>query len=78
MIYANAVMGSVDVIVNQHTQVIVDGVGIMGDFSESRPKAQAELSPTSPVVRVKGFALMAGVTVQRRTMPGESRKRLGR
>jgi hypothetical protein len=50
----------------------------MGDFSQSRDKVPAELTASSPVVRVKGLALMAGVTVQRKAMPGEGRKRLGR
>jgi hypothetical protein len=57
--------------------VIVDGVGVMGDFSEARAKVPAELSATSPVVRVKGLALMAGVTVRRKGMPGETRKKVG-
>jgi hypothetical protein len=75
---AYAIMAGIDVIVNAHTQVIIEGFGIMGDFSESRPKVPAELTPTSQVVRIKGMALMAGVSVQRKPMPGESRKRLGR
>jgi hypothetical protein len=77
-INAVAIMAGIDIVVNAHTQVIVDGVGIMGDFSQSRDKVPAELSASSPVVRVKGMALMAGVTVQRKAMPGEGRKRLGR
>jgi hypothetical protein len=31
---------------------------------------EPDLRLDSPVVRVNGFALMAGVTVQRRPMPG--------
>lgn len=77
-IYANSVMGDVTILVNAHTRVLVDGVAIMADFNESRPKVPAELTPDSQVVRVKGFALMASVSVQRKAMPGESRKRLGR
>ncbi len=77
-ITAVAIMAGIDIVVNPWTQVVVDGVGIMGDFSQSRDKAPAELTAGSPVVRVKGLALMAGVTVQRKPMPGESRKRLGR
>ena len=77
-INAVAIMAGIDIIVNPWTQVIVDGVGIMGDFSQSRDKAPAELTAGSPVVRVKGLALMAGVNVQRKPMPGEPRKRLGR
>jgi hypothetical protein len=77
-INAVAIMAGIDIIVNPWTQVIVDGVGIMGDFSQSRDKAPAEITAGSPVVRVKGLALMAGVNVQRKPMPGEPRKRLGR
>jgi Domain of unknown function (DUF1707) len=76
-IFANAIMGDVTVVLNAGTHVIMEGVPIMGDFSEARPKVAAEVGPDSPVVRVKGFALMASVTVQRKAMPGEFRKRLG-
>jgi len=73
---AYAIMAGIDIVVNPWTQVVVDGVGIMGDFSQARDKTPAQISPTSPVVHVKGFALMAGVSVCRRPMPGESRKGL--
>ena len=79
VIEAYAIMAGVDVIVNAWTRVVVDGVGIMGDFNETRPKVDAELGPHSPVVRVKGLALMGAVNVRRKPMPGEkSRKLLGR
>lgn len=79
VIEAYAIMAGVDVIVNAWTRVVVDGIGIMGDFNEARPKVDAELGPDSPVVRVKGLALMGAVNVQRRPMPGEkARKILGR
>jgi len=75
-ITAVAIMAGIDVIVNAHTQVVVDGVGVMGDFSQSRDKVPPEVTASSPVVHVKGMALMAGVNVRRKAMPGESRKRL--
>lgn len=79
VIEAYAIMAGVDVIVNAWTRVVVDGVGIMGDFNETRPKVDPELGPHSPVVRVKGLALMGAVNVRRKPMPGEkSRKLLGR
>lgn len=79
VITANTVMGGVDVIVNARTKVIVDGVGIMGDFSQARDRVEPQLDDSSPVVRVKGFALMGAVTVVRKRMPGEPRsKRWGR
>jgi hypothetical protein len=79
VISACAIMGEVKVIVNPGTVVVVDGVGIMGEFKEQRAKAPAEMTPQSPVVRVRGMALMGTVNVQRRPMPGESsvRRRLG-
>jgi hypothetical protein len=77
-ITAVAIMAGIDIIVNPQTQVIVDGVGIMGDFSQARDKAPAEITAGSPVVRVKGLALMAGVNVRRKPMPGESRRKIGR
>lgn len=75
VIYANAIWAGIDVIVNARTKVIVDGVGIMGAFDQARDKVEAELGPDSPVVRVKGVALMAGVTVVRKRMPGEERRK---
>lgn len=77
-INAVAIMAGIDIVVNPWTQVVVDGLGIMGDFSQGRDKAPAQITAGSPVVRVKGLALMAGVNVVRKAMPGESRKKLGR
>jgi hypothetical protein len=77
VIDAYAIMAGIDIVVNPSTRVIVDGVGIMGDMGEARPKVPAELTADSPTVRVRGLALMAGVTVRRKEMPGTSRmKRL--
>jgi hypothetical protein len=66
-----AFWGGVNVVVNPQTRVVVDGIGIMGDFSQGRDKVEPEIGPDSPVVRVTGLALMAGVAVQRRPMPDE-------
>lgn len=78
VIHANAIWAGIDVVVNEHTQVVVDGVGIMGSFDQARDRVAPVLGPDSPVVRVKGIALMAGVTVQRRPMPGQRRGGLRR
>jgi hypothetical protein len=75
-IYANAIMGGIDILVDAHTHVIVEGVGIMGAFDQARDKVEAQITADSPVVRVKGIALMAGVTVTRKAPPGQSRKKL--
>lgn len=76
VITANAVMGGVDIYVNAWTQVVVEGMGIMGDFSESRSRVLPEVGPQSPVVRVRGVALMGAVNVKRKSMPGETKRRL--
>jgi hypothetical protein len=73
VIYANAIWAGIDIIVNEHTHVIVDGIGIMGGFEQARDKVAPVVGPESPVVRVKGVALMAGVSVQRKPMPGTSK-----
>ncbi|QCX26707.1 DUF1707 SHOCT-like domain-containing protein [Nocardioides jishulii] len=71
VIYANTVMGSVDIYVNANTHVIVEGHGVMGAFEQSRDKVPPTYGPQSPVVRVKGIALMGAVTVTRKRMPGQ-------
>jgi len=76
VIYANAVMAGIDIYVDARTHVIVDGVGIMGAFDQGRDKVPAEVTADSPVVRVKGIALMAGVTVTRKGPPGQLRRKL--
>ena len=78
VIRAFGIWSGIDIYVNAYTRVIVDGVGIMGAFDQARDKVQPELGPDSPLVRVTGFALMAAVTVQRRPMPGQRRRRRGR
>ncbi len=75
---ALAVMGEVKVVVDARTVVVVDGIGVMGEFREQRPRAEAQLSPESPVVRVKGLALMGSVHVQRRGPSRAARRRLDR
>jgi hypothetical protein len=77
-ITANAVMGEVKVIVDAGTHVVVDGVPIMGEFHQAKDKTAALLGPDSPVVRVKGMALMGSVSVQRLPAPGTPKKIIGR
>lgn len=74
VIYANAIWAGIDIVVNEYTQVIVDGIGIMGGFEQARDKVAPAIGPDSPVIRVKGVALMAGVSVQRKPMPGGPRR----
>jgi hypothetical protein len=68
----NAVMGGADITVDPHTRVVMEGTGIMGGYSG--PSGDAELTADSPVVRIRGFALMGGVRVTRRPASGERRE----
>ena len=74
VITINAVMGGADIKVNPHTHVIMEGTGIMGGYSGPSGHTDAELDANSPVVRIRGFALMGGVNVSRRPVPGQSRQ----
>lgn len=78
VINASALMGGVDVVVNPHTHVICEGHGFMGDFSESRSRTPSEATTESPVVRVRGLALMGAVSIKRRPLPGEGKGLLRR
>lgn len=75
VITANTLMGGIDVIVDAHTRVIVEGVGIMGAFEQSRDKVEPRLSADSPVVRVRGVAIMGAVSVVRKGPPKQRRSR---
>jgi hypothetical protein len=77
-VYAHAVMGEVRLVVDAGTTVVVEGHAVMGEYREQRPKTPFDPARGGPVVRVRGFALMGSVHVQRRGAPGEGlRRRLG-
>ncbi|MGH3350691.1 MAG: DUF1707 SHOCT-like domain-containing protein [Nocardioides sp.] len=66
VIYANAIMGGVNITVGPDVQVVMQGVGIMGGYVGPRG-----IEPTGgPLLRVKGLALMGGVTVIRKSPKG--------
>ncbi len=75
VITANAVMGGIDIVVNARTRVVVDGLGIMGTFDLARDRVEPDYDADSPVVRVRGVALMGAVTVVRKPMPGPEKRR---
>ena len=74
MINASTFWGGIDIVVNAHTHVVVEGIGLMGAFDQARDKVAAELTADSPIVRVRGFAVMGGVTVQRKGPPRPRRR----
>ncbi len=73
VITINAVMGGADIKVNPQTQVIMEGTGIMGGYSGPSDSTPPELDANSPIVRIRGFALMGGVSVSRRPAFGQER-----
>lgn len=73
VITANTLMGGIDVIVNERTRVVVEGMGIMGAFEQARDKVEPRLDADSPVVRVRGAAIMGAVTVVRKGPPRRRR-----
>ena len=74
----NAIMGGADIKVNPHTHVIMEGVGIMGGYEGPSDRVPPELDENSPVVRIRGFAFMGGVSVSRKPAPGDRRGLLRR
>jgi hypothetical protein len=69
----NTFMGGATVIVNRSTNVVVQGTGIMGGYSAPRSGPDDTLGADSPTVRIKGVAIMGGVDVVRKGMPGEDK-----
>ena len=63
-ITVNAVMGGAEIVVAPSTRVVMEGIGIMGDFSG--PKDDSEVRPDAPTLRVRGVAFWGGVTVSRK------------
>jgi class 3 adenylate cyclase len=71
-ITAIAFMGGVDVIVPEGIEVVLEGLAIMG--AKQASIREVPVLPGSPLVRVRAFAFMGGVSVRSRRPPGESRK----
>jgi hypothetical protein len=70
VVTVNAIMGGADITVNPQTHVVLEGTGIMGGYSGPSDRTPAELDASSPVVRIRGFALMGGVSVSRKPARG--------
>lgn len=66
IITINAVMGGAQVIVPPHVNVRMEGTGIMGGYSGPSGLVDAQLTPDSPTVRIRGVAIMGGVNVERK------------
>jgi uncharacterized protein DUF1707/cell wall-active antibiotic response 4TMS protein YvqF len=73
-IQAFAIMGGVDIYVPEDVEVQVNGFGFMGAF-ENRVRENTA-PPGAPLVKINGFALMAGVEVKRRKPSKRDRREL--
>lgn len=71
-IRAFAIMGGMEVIVPEHANVHVTGVGIMGGFDHGASGAGA---PGGPTVLIKGLAFWGGVSVKRKPSDEEAKRR---
>jgi len=72
-ITANAVLGSVEILVDAETAVVLDGTPVLGEFGPVKDKVPPRLHEGSPVVRVTGMSVMGSVVVKRQRRPGEKR-----
>ena len=64
-----SLMGGVDIIVPPGVRVESNGVAIMGGFGAEEPSRPP--NPDAPIIKVNGFAMMAGVDIKER-LSGES------
>jgi hypothetical protein len=71
-IRAFAIMGGIDIIVPEDTNLHVTGIGIMGGFDQGASGAGAAGAPT---VIVAGFSFWGGVSVKRLPSPAELKRR---
>jgi class 3 adenylate cyclase len=72
-ITAFALMGGVEVIVPEGIEVVLTGVPIMG--ANQRSIRDVPVLPGSPIIRVRGFPFMGGVSVRSRGAPGSAGRR---
>lgn len=69
-----ALMGGIDIIVDEEVTVDVNGFAFMGGFDQ---RATGPGLPGAPRVKVVGFAMMGGVNVQRRPPRKKKPRELG-
>jgi len=57
-------------------EVTINASAVMGEYTELPAKVPFDASLGGPVVRIRGFALMGSVNVQRKAQPGGAMRRL--
>jgi class 3 adenylate cyclase len=73
-IRCTAIMGGIDVIVPEGIEVHIGGIPFMGGC-EDKTNPNVPILPGSPIVRIKYFAMMGGVTIKSKATPAEEAKR---
>jgi DUF1707 SHOCT-like domain len=71
-LHVTAIMGGLQIIVPPGLAVDVDASAIMGGFDE-RHRTAPNPDPDRPILRITGFAMMGGVSIETR-LPGESER----
>lgn len=71
-----ACMGGTEIVVPPGVRVDAHGLGIMGGFDNRAPDHETG-DPRAPLVRVRGLAIMGGITIDVRE-PGESERQAKR
>ena len=69
-----AFMGGIDIIVPEGIEVHANGIPFMGGFDD-KTNSSAPSLPGSPVVRIKYFAMMGGISVKSKASPQEEERR---
>ena len=69
VVVINAFLGGATVIVGPHTNVVIEGSGILGSYGAPSGLVNAKLDAQSPTVRVRGRAVLGGVNVVRKHAP---------
>jgi hypothetical protein len=71
-LHITAMFGGVSIVVPPHLAVDCDASAIFGGFEELH-RAPRRTDPDRPVLRITGFAMFGGVSIETR-LPGESRR----
>ncbi|GAA1971142.1 DUF1707 domain-containing protein [Nocardioides panacihumi] len=75
VITVNAFMGGASIVVGPTTNVVMEGIGIMGGYAGPPDLVASEQAPDSPTVRVRGIAVWGGVSVERKALKPPRRLR---
>lgn len=69
-IHAYSILGGQTILLPPEVNVEIDGHGVLGGFDH---EAQGRGAPGAPRVRIKGFSLLGGVGIKRRSRAADSR-----